>query len=419
MSLSWQSLLGSRVSQMRCRSMLGVSRFGLNGAGCRLSNTDECRGSRWRRLTTAQTVICSHVRYMEHVIGGPVPGSFQMFKACLGAKGYRILSPTPMEGSRDIHPLVLPVARNEETGDVIGLLRWIRPEAMTKVSPQSVLDSIGGDSELTPEMPVVSSRGGSLTLLGNSAIEYVHRALAEECCQGGPGILYEACKDSVSAHPSSGETLVSLPYAPGAVQRVMNGDIDKYLIAKVGNFLDAFESLATRHSRRGDDTAALITLELACRRLKGWAEAPWAHSKLLYSLGRLDEARDSARVALSMPLWTFHSVENLNEVYEMAGFTGFNLDSEYKSVDDKLITHFTNAEQSISESENLSPKEEALSQAIKLMDKVAYSYCSSSVQSGDADGPWWYVRDELAALFFKAGENGIANLVKGTSSLGP
>ena len=55
----------------------------------------------------------------------------------------------------------------------------------------------------------------------------------------------------------------------------------------------------------GSEEAALITCERNQRCFEQWGRPFAFHARLLRSLDRSEEARDVARHALSLPLWTF------------------------------------------------------------------------------------------------------------------
>ena len=54
--------------------------------------------------------------------------------------------------------------------------------------------------------------------------------------------------------------------------------------------------------------AALIACERSSQLLGAWGHPQGFHARMLHSLGREEEARDVARAALSLPLWTLSPV---------------------------------------------------------------------------------------------------------------
>ena len=80
--------------------------------------------------------------------------------------------------------------------------------------------------------------------------------------------------------------------------------LDRYILTKVGAFPDCYEALSEDYVKRSDVTSGLITCERAVSVFYGWGHPMGVHAKLLSKLGRDKEARDTARAALSNPLWT-------------------------------------------------------------------------------------------------------------------
>ena len=89
-------------------------------------------------------------------------------------------------------------------------------------------------------------------------------------------------------------------------------------MTKVGPFIDEYEGLARGHLDKGSAQAALITCERSQSLFGAWGRPFAFHARMLAGLGR-DEARDLARQALSMPLWTLG--DDLAEVCAIAQTT--------------------------------------------------------------------------------------------------
>lgn len=232
--------------------------------------------------------------------------------AVLQAQGSSVVPPSSRSG---LHLLLVPLAEGpapsaasaaSDSGNecasagsqpvVTCLLRW--PER------QAVMG-----------LPVVCMRRGerSVRLLARSASEYVHRALAEEEEKtGGRGPVAEAAG-------ADGRAL----YEPGAFERSGLPTLAAYLARRVGMFPDVAEALALGHLARGDTVSALVTCEWYQRKdqLPGWGRPYEFHAQVLQRIGRPDEARDVARVALQyLPWWTF--LEGYAPLRDAVGLAG-------------------------------------------------------------------------------------------------
>ncbi len=81
--------------------------------------------------------------------------------------------------------------------------------------------------------------------------------------------------------------------------------LDVYLARAAGKFPDVAQRLVAGHFGAGDETSALVTVDWysGSDSFKGWASPAAYAAALLARLGRGDEARDAARVALSRGPW--------------------------------------------------------------------------------------------------------------------
>jgi hypothetical protein len=171
---------------------------------------------------------------------------------------------------------------------------------------------------------VVRSDGrAGLRLVARSAPEYLHRALAEEDAASSVDAASSSSSSSVASAPSA-------PRVPGAVAAALAGAplpfaytrgaasasassagakrhsaLDVYLARAAGKFPDVAQRLVAGHFGAGDETSALVTVDWysGSDSFKGWASPAAYAAALLARLGRGDEARDAARVALSRGPW--------------------------------------------------------------------------------------------------------------------
>jgi hypothetical protein len=92
---------------------------------------------------------------------------------------------------------------------------------------------------------------------------------------------------------------------PSSAAAKRHSALDIYLARAAGKFPDVCQRLVSGHLAAGDETSALVTCDWYAGgdAFKGWAAPPAFVAALLARLGRADEARDAARVALSRGPW--------------------------------------------------------------------------------------------------------------------
>ena len=81
--------------------------------------------------------------------------------------------------------------------------------------------------------------------------------------------------------------------------------VDKYVLLRVGPFLDLYNTMSKLHYNKGDIQSALIACETCNSKLSGYGITFYYYSKLLYNLNnRIEECRDAARICLRVSLST-------------------------------------------------------------------------------------------------------------------
>merc|ERR1711871_814221 len=99
--------------------------------------------------------------------------------------------------------------------------------------------------------------------------------------------------------------------------------LDRYILTNIGPFPDCYERLAENFLEMKDTISALVTCERAVSLFYGWGPPVTFHANMLVTVGRETEAKDAARAALGMPLWTVaRSQAGLEKAANIAGFSG-------------------------------------------------------------------------------------------------
>ena len=164
-----------------------------------------------------------------------------------------------------------------------------------------------------------------------------------------------------------------------------------------GPFIDEYEGLARGHLDKGSAQAALSRASEA--NLFGAWGRPFAfHARMLAGLGRDEEARDLARQALSMPLWTLG--DDLAEVCAIAQTTVEKLAATCRlRADGGLTPEQLRAQNGM---DKRTKEQVALDKASYLLDLA--------VASPD-DYSWESIRPELQQLYTEAKQVDVARQV--------
>lgn len=290
----------------------------------------------------------SHAEVLK-AVGAPVPPRLPVLLTSLLGAGGTILDPNERAG---LHPLVIPLVR-EADGPVLGLLRWPTPD------PDMPLQLV----RQRPDRPAM------LELAAISADTHLHRHLAIREARGEslPDALVEAVNAPGTLYTSGQLATSKLP-------------LKAYLLVRVGETHAFFEELCEAHLAKGDTTAAAVTADRACRQDHGWAR-PWVYrAHLLDRIGQHEEARDTARLALAEPVWTFR-----HPFGPLARLAGWEVETSiaYRKLADNT-------------------EKPPADRAAHLMDATA-------IDGGD----WDSIRGTLAALYREAGLTEVARLVQG------
>jgi len=289
------------------------------------------------------------------------------------------------------HPLVVPLARATTTTGA--------PTVLGVRVGGAVVDAIYGASrgsfyararaakgategEATPFV-VAGARGARP--LAPSATAMLRRALAEDERRHGVGggAVTAACGvDALDAY-APGE-LTNSPYA----RRV-----EAFLTRRVARFVDADEALIERHLERGDETSALVTAEwCADGPYGGWSRPHAVNAATLARCGRATEARDQARVALSVaPWWTMgEDGTMMAEMQRLSGYAGRSAADVRRTLEggDAVGGDASGGEPAPTK------EEMALKRAMDAMDAVAW---------GRDGEDWASVRERVAEALDEAG----------------
>ena len=224
-----------------------------------------------RMRIIAPMAVPAHEEFLSSTALTVPPPGLASVVGVLVASGEELVAP---RAEPSLHPLVVPLTRDAD-GEVTGLLRW--PAAG------------GGGSKL----PLVRTQGRQLVLLADSTERYLARAAAVADHTGAD--------DAEALAALAGA--VGMPYTPGSAA-ASPGGLPGYVLTKVGPFNAEYEALANGHLAKGAETAALIACERAEGCFLAWGRPSAFHARMLVGLGRDEEARDKARAALDLPLWT-------------------------------------------------------------------------------------------------------------------
>jgi hypothetical protein len=198
------------------------------------------------------------------------------------------------------------------------------------------------------------------------------------------------------------------PYAAGSAA-ASPGGASGYLITKVGPFLRDYQLLAQKHADSGSEEAALITCERTQSCFQAWGSAYAFHSRLLTGFGRHEEARDLAKQALSLPLWTLGG--SYEELVQLCGISGTSLSKLTETLQDKAAGKLS--------PEELRTQNGMETRSSQQIAKDRASYLLDLVVAAPEQYSWESIRQELSSLYREAEMTSIASFVKMGDSASP
>lgn len=310
------------------------------------------------------TSTVEHERYLRDVAKVSPPSGLSALLHVLSTSGETFLGPSQRRG---LHPFLVPVSR-APSGAVTGLLRWpTMPDSMEMPLARATPDALG------------------LTLLAPSALAHVRRVHAAADYAGrtdaAAAIRRFVPKDACKA---------------GEVEASGAGTLERFLVMKVAAFPDVYRGLAEFHAAKGDTESALVTCERANVLFPGWAGPHVFYARVLSKAGRDMEARDAARFALQMPLWTMGSLDELKEMGRLAGYVD---DSSLEKIYQRLFED--RRENEVQEGKK--PEQVALDRAAYYLD---WAMTRGETSWDDVD------LERLAELYDEAGMGDIATFVR-------
>jgi hypothetical protein len=252
------------------------------------------------------------------------------------------------EHTRDVHPFVIPIGYDDDD-HLYGFLRWPTPPN-------------------TMPLPIVRQHPAGLQLIAQSTDEMLHRELARRDASPdeSPGALLTAANHQEPLYEEGNVAMSGLPLAA-------------YFLLRVGVPPSFHNELIQGHLNRGDETAAMVTAEMACNNAPGWGRPHAMRTKLLLQLNKLEEARDAARAALLEPLWTLGVP--FEPIARLAGWTDPITSAPYRELAED-------------------PSKLPLDRAAHLMDAITVER-----------GSWDETREALAALYVEAEKPVLARLI--------
>jgi hypothetical protein len=289
---------------------------------------------------------------------------------------------------RELHPYLFPIAKSLASGNYICAYRSPYVE----------------DGKHSPPWPIVETKlgGPGMQLLALNS-EHMMRRIACECDSQGDGgksvieIYNEALGKGFLA-----DAALDTPYEAGSVAKLGYG-VEKYVLLRVGPFPDLYQTMALQHAERGDVQSSLIAAETSSSKHEGFGSTFRFYARLLKSFpNRDDEARDSSRMCLRLPLPTLGmTFEDFKEIAVL----GQVADAE-DSVDEAVVKlkgmyeKIRSAEREDDYQQGMTPEQMAIDDANHRLDVAAFT--------GES---WSKVRPELGEKFRSVGRDDMAAFI--------
>ncbi|KAH9695453.1 protein IN CHLOROPLAST ATPASE BIOGENESIS [Citrus sinensis] len=301
-----------------------------------------------------------HVSFIRDIAVANPPEHLDELLKVLRTRGDTIVSPGSRQG---IIPLAIPLSENS-SGAVTALLRW-------PTAPSGM------------EMPVVEVRKHGVWLLGKNVDQYIHRLLVEEDAHH----LEENNSELYDASSEAGKKL----YQRGDFAESNITNLDSYLLSKVGLFPDVLEHKVTRHFEQGDHVSALVTGEFYAKKdlFPGFGRPFVFNAEIMLKVGRISEAKDSARVALKSPWWT------LGCAYEAVASIAQWEDEQIEYIKEKITEE---------------GKQEDLKKG-KAPAQIALDEAAFLLDLGSIEGTWADSLERIAECYKEGGLDEIARFI--------
>ncbi|KDO59767.1 hypothetical protein CISIN_1g019515mg [Citrus sinensis] len=301
-----------------------------------------------------------HVSFIRDIAVANPPEHLDELLKVLRTRGDTIVSPGSRQG---IIPLAIPLSENS-SGAVTALLRW-------PTAPSGM------------EMPVVEVRKHGVWLLGKNVDQYIHRLLVEEDAHH----LEENNSELYDASSEAGKKL----YQRGDFAESNITNLDSYLLSKVGLFPDVLEHKVTQHFEQGDHVSALVTGEFYAKKdlFPGFGRPFVFNAEIMLKVGRISEAKDSARVALKSPWWT------LGCAYEAVASIAQWEDEQIEYIKEKITEE---------------GKQEDLKKG-KAPAQIALDEAAFLLDLGSIEGTWADSLERIAECYKEGGLDEIARFI--------
>ncbi|XP_031482264.1 protein IN CHLOROPLAST ATPASE BIOGENESIS, chloroplastic-like [Nymphaea colorata] len=334
--------------------------MGLVACGSSLVSSFPSLRLRAVRASFSSSSSFDHVSFVKEVAAFRPPEHLQCLLNMLQARGETIVAPSNRRG---LIPLAIPLSENG-SGALTALLRW--PTAPPEM-----------------EMPVVEVHKYGVRLLAKSVDQFIHRILVEEDAKDD----HECNSELFNLSAKSGIEL----HKKGDFAESQTGNVDAYLLKKVGLFPDILERKAAGHLEKGDQVSALVTGEFYTRKehFPGFARPFVFYAEILLKVGRVLEAKDAARVALKSPWWT------LGDRYENVASIAQWEDEQIEYIKEKVSDE---------------GRHEDLKKG-KALEQVALDQAAFLLDLASTDGTWPESQEKIAKCYEEAGLHDIAKFV--------
>jgi hypothetical protein len=284
---------------------------------------------------------------------------------------------------QNLNPFLIPLSKSKKDGSYLCYIRW----------PTQKEDM---------DLQIVRTTETGIELVAMGTDQWCHRQIATRDFYGDKSV-----EELTALLNKDGSLYTVDDYMPflksgkfdSTTTEGLSLVLDRYLLTKVGAFPDCFERLAEHFLEEGSQVSALVTCERAVSVFYGWGHPMSFHANMLNGItDRQAEARDAARAAVNMPLWTVaKSAKSLDELAILAGFTGSKILGEM---------HAFRAQEKREEEigEGLSPLQVTLDQAAHLMDAIAL---------GAIEGGWNAETKKLISEKYEEGYPEMAKFILG------
>lgn len=238
--------------------------------------------------SSSSQVVEEHTQFLQNIAKIEVPRRLPVLLEALKLSGKEIVSPNNRKG---LNPFLIPLARDPKDNSMTCYLRW----------PTQREDM---------DLQIVQTQEAGVKLVSPSTDKLCHRLLVESDFYGektAPHLAELVNKDGTLYNLGDYLSFLKSGKFPSSTPAELRLVLDRFVLSKVGPFVDCYERLAENFYNQGNSVSSLVTCERSATVFYSWGHPNAFHAQMLVKMDRIREAKDTARSCMANPKWTLAS----------------------------------------------------------------------------------------------------------------